>query len=181
MRHQCFIVIFMMAICAAIVLRPHKAEQVYLEGIVYSYHETTETHHHFRGGSSKQHVMYMVIYDGNYKKLYIPSDEWDKFRGREKYWRKKLIGKKAKVYYLISDPILGEIFHEQNTYLHIDIEDGSYSYHDKHELSYHDMGWKPFCVTLLIILPYLRFLYLLIFASDERRELVFGDKNFNPF
>lgn len=181
MRHAYFFFFFMLAVCAAIALHPRKAEQVYIEGVIYSYAETTETHHHFRGGSSKEHVMYMVIYNGDYKKLYIPSGEWDKFKGREKYWRKKLIGKKAKAYYLVSDPQLGEVFREQNRYLHMEVEDGSYSYHDKHELSYYDTGWKPFCVTLLIILPYLRFLCLLIFASDERRELLFGNKDYNPF
>lgn len=37
--------------------------------------------------------------------------------------------------------------------------------------------WQfPFCIFVI-----LRFFYLLIFASDERRELVFGDKDYNPF
>ena len=57
--------------------------------------------------------------------------------------------------------------------------------YESRDVSYYDVGWFPFCITapiaLFCIFVILRFFYLLIFASDERRELVFGDKDYNPF
>lgn len=74
---------------------------------------------------------------------------------------------------------------EQKKVRSLELADGSYSYHDPHPLEYYRRGPMPFAIFATIgaicVMLLLRYIYLIIFATDEKREQVFGDKNFNPF
>ena len=152
---------------------PYTQKELYVEGVINEYVEEIKSGGIGGGMGTYHHEFYYIIIDGT--RIDVSTDEIAKFRGEEKYWKRKLEGKRAKVHYCERD----------NQFTSIELEDGSYSYHDPHDISYYDVGWFPFCITapiaLFCIFVILRFFYLLIFASDERRELVFGDKDYNPF
>lgn len=166
------LLIGIVTIVLSIIFRPYTQRELYVEGVISNYIEDVKHVHHWKGGEYDIEYYYIII---NGIRVDVSLYEQQKFKGREKYWREKLVGKRAKVYYCVRD----------NEYTSIELEDGSYSYHDPHEISYYDVGWFPFCITapiaLFCIFVILRFFYLLIFATDERRELVFGDKDYNPF
>ncbi len=153
--------------------RPHTQTVAFIEGVISKYGEDITHVHNWKGGEYDIEFYYIII---SGVRVDVPSLEKVKFRGREKYWKNKLEGKYAKVLYFPKSEL---VIYE------IELEDGSYSYHDPHDISYYDVGWFPFCITapiaLFCIFVILRFFYLLIFALDERRELVFGDKDYNPF
>ncbi len=160
----------------SIILQPYTPKELYIEGVISEYIEEIVTGGRGKGGGGPYRIeSYYIIIDGI--RISISAFEREKFKGKKAYWKEKLEGKRAKVYY----------FDRKKEYISIELEDGSYSYHDPHEhdISYYDVGWFPFCITapiaLFCIFVILRFFYLLIFASDERRELVFGDKDYNPF
>ncbi len=161
-------------IVLSIIFKPYTEEEQYIDGIITEYEENIRIVRNPKGGKHNIEFFYIII---NSTQIYMPSHlGLDVVKGNESYWKEKLEGKRAKVCYI------GDDYY----YLHdIELEDGSYSYHDPHEISYYDVGWFPFCITapiaLFCIFVILRFFYLLIFASDERRELVFGDKDYNPF
>ena len=151
--------------------RPYTPKELYIEGIISKYEENIESGYLIKGGGHYEIVYNDIVIDGT--RIDVSQYEKDNFRGRESYWKEKLEGKYAKVYYCERD----------NCYTSIELEDGSYSYHDPHELSYYDVGWFPFCIfapiALFCIFVLLRYFYLLTFASDERRILVFGNKDGN--
>lgn len=101
----------------------------------------------------------------------------------------KLVGRMASLTY-IEDNRSHSIYYaicneEQKKVRSLKLTDGSYSYHDPHPLEYYRRGPMPFAIFATIgaicAILLLRYMYLLIFATDEKREQVFGDKNFNPF
>ncbi len=160
-------------IVLSIIFRPYTQRELYVEGVISNYIEDVKHVHHWKGGDYDIEYYYIII---NGTRVDVALSEEKKFKGKERYWREILEGKYAKVCYLQKSTL---------TIYSIELEDGSYSYHDPHEISYYDVGWFPFCITapiaLFCIFVILRFFYLLIFATDERRELVFGDKDYNPF
>ena len=167
------IIIGIISVVLSIIFKPYTQKELYLEGAISKYKENVKHVHHWKGGNYDIEYYYIIV---NGTRVDVALSEEKKFKGKERYWREILEGKYAKVCYLQkSTP----------TIYSIELEDGSYSYHDPHEISYYDVGWFPFCVTapiaLFCIFVILRFFYLLIFASDERRELVFGNKDYNPF
>lgn len=170
----CLIVGIVCVVLSFIIFRPYTQKELYVEGVISNYIEDVKHVHHWKGGEYDIEFYYIVI---NEIRVDIDVNEEKKFKGREIYWKEKLEGKYAKVRCIQKMKQL--VIHD------IDVEDGSYSYHDPHDISYYDIGWFPFCITapiaLFCIFVILRFFYLLIFASDERRELVFGDKDYNPF
>lgn len=153
--------------------RPYTQKELYIEGVISEYVEEIKSGGIGGGAGSYHHEFYYIIIDG--KRIDVSPYERVKFKDKKAYWKEKLEGKYAKVYYS----------KRNNSIRHIELEDGSYSYHDPHEISYYNVGWFPFCITapiaLFCIFVILRFFYLLIFASDERREIVFGNKDYNPF
>lgn len=168
--------IFVSIVCIvlSIILRPYTEKELYIEGIISEFKEDITHVKNVKGSEHDIQFFYLII-DGT--RVNVTVYEQPKFKGKESYWKNKLEGKRAKVYYRESNKI----------YTSIELEDGSYAYHSPHEhdISYYDVGWFPFCITapiaLFCIFVLLRFFYLLIFASDERRELVFGNKDYNPF
>ena len=161
-------------VLSSIFFRPYTQKKLYVEGVISEYKEVIKSGHTWKGGGHYDIERYYIIINGT--RVDVALSEEKKFKGKERYWREILEGKYAKVCYLQkSTP----------TIYSIELEDGSYSYHDPHDISYYDVGWFPFCITapiaLFCIFVILRFFYLLIFASDERRELVFGNKDYNPF
>lgn len=148
---------------------PYTQEELYIEGVISEYVEDVRHVKHVKGGEYDIDYYFFII---NSTKIYVASSLGeDTFKGQKEYWKKKLEGKYAKVYYSQGN----------NVVRHIELEDGSYSYHDPHEISYYDVGWFPFCITapiaLFCIFVLLRYFYLQTFASDERRILVFGNKD----
>lgn len=169
----CLLIGIICAVLSAILL-PHNKDELYIEGVISEYIEEITHRGWGKGGGTSHYELYYIVIDG----IKISVSVYDKknFKGRKEYWKEKLEGKYAKVCCLPkSTP----------TIYSIELEDGSYSYHDPHDISYYDVGWFPFCITapiaLFCIFVILRFFYLLIFASDERREIVFGNKDYNPF
>lgn len=161
----------------SIFFKPHTLKElIYVEGVISEYVEEITYRGWGRGFGSSHYESYFIIIDG--KKIFISAYERSKFKEKERYWKEKLEGKYAKVSCLPKRRN-GLIIHD------IEVEDGGYSYHNPRELSSYNVGWFPFCITapiaLFCIFVILRFFYLLTFASDERRELVFGDKDYNPF
>ncbi|MBR2196316.1 MAG: hypothetical protein IJ911_11955 [Salinivirgaceae bacterium] len=160
-----------------LILQPYTPKELYIEGVISEYiEEIVRCGGMGKGGARPYSIeSYYIIIDG-IRLDFDLHDERKIFMGKETYWESKFEGKYAKVCYLQKSKL---VIHD------IELEDGSYSYHDPHEISYYDVGWFPFCITapiaLFCIFVILRFFYLLIFASDERRELVFGDKDYNPF
>ena len=155
------------------IFRPYAVTAQYVEGIISEYNVDIIQNAIGKGGGILHCEFYYIIID-NIKILL--SDESEKFEGRKTYWKGKLEGKYAKVIYLQkSNPVIHDI----------ELEDGSYSFHSPKDISSYHVRWFPFCITapiaLFCIFVILRFFYLLIFASDERRELVFGNKDYNPF
>ncbi len=167
------IIVGIVSVLLSLFYRPYTQKELYIEGVISEYVEEIISGSFGKGGGSYHHEFYYIIIEGT--RISVSYYEEKKFKGRESYWKEKLEGKYAKVFYS----------QRNNSIRHIELEDGSYSYHDPHEISYYDVGWFPFCITapiaLFCIFVILRFFYLLIFASDERRELVFGDKDYNPF
>ncbi|MBO7477983.1 MAG: hypothetical protein J6U04_08635 [Salinivirgaceae bacterium] len=167
------VLIGIISVLLSLFYRPYTQKELYVEGVISEYVEEIISGSFGKGGGSYHHEFYYIIIDGI--RISISAFEREKFEGKKWYWKEKLEGKYAKVYYCERD----------NQFTSIELEDGSYSYHDPHEISYYDVGWFPFCITapiaLFCIFVILRFFYLLIFATDERRELVFGDKDYNPF
>lgn len=159
-------------VCAilSIILAPHNEKLLYIEGNINEYVEEIRSHGWGRGGGMSYYELYYIVIDDT--KILISAYEDVKFKGRKYYWKQKLEGKYAKVHCLQKSTL---------TIYDIELEDGSYSYHDPHEISYYDVGWFPFCITapiaLFCIFVLLRYFYLLTFASDERRILVFGNKD----
>ncbi len=156
--------------------QPYTQKELYIEGIISEYIEEIVTGGRGKGGGGPYRIeSYYIIIDGI--RISISAFEREKFEGKKWYWKEKLEGKYAKVSCIQKTRQL--IIHD------IELEDGSYSYHNPHDISYYDIGWFPFCITapiaLFCIFVILRFFYLLIFATDERRELVFGNKDYNPF
>ena len=153
----------------SILFVPHKYKEQYIEGTINEYIEEIRHGGFGKGGGTYHHEFYYVLIDNI--KIGLPVYEDEKYKGRKTYWKEKLEGKYAKIYYS----------KRSNCIRHIELEDGSYSYHDPHDISYYDIGWFPFCITapiaLFCIFVLLRYFYLLTFASDERRKLVFGNKN----
>lgn len=147
---------------------PYTQEELYIEGVISEYVEDVRHVHHVKGADHIIEFYYIVIKG---KRIDVPLYEKYKFREKKSYWKDKLEEKYAKVYYCERD----------NCYTSIELEDGSYSYHDSHDISYYDVGWFPFCITapiaLFCIFVLLRYFYLQTFASDERRILVFGNKD----
>lgn len=175
------VLICIVAAIVSWVFEPCKVSLQITEGIINSYDEEIEMVRNPKGGKYTIEFFYIYI---NSIKVYLPSSHLgqDTVKGKESYWRKKLEGKRAKISYLAKK----SFFSESGYCLHdIQLDDGSYSYHDPHELSYYDRGWFPFCVTaptaLVCILMLFRYFFLLMFASDETRKMVFGDPNYNPF
>lgn len=168
--------VFVGIVCIVLsrIFQPYTQKELYIEGIISKYEEDITFFHNPKGGNHTIDYYYIVI-DGTRLDFDL-HDERKIFMGKETYWESKFEGKYAKVCYLQKSKL---VIHD------IELEDGSYSYHDPHEISYYDVGWFPFCITapiaLFCIFVILWFFYLLIFASDERRELVFGDKDYNPF
>ena len=156
------------SVVVSIIFRPYTEKELYIEGTITEYKEDITHVKNWKGGEHDIEFFYFTI-DGI--KINVTTYEQPKFKGKESYWKKKLEGKMAKVYYRESYKI----------YTSVELEDGSYSYHDPHDISYYDVGWFPFCITapiaLFCIFVLLRYFYLLTFASDECRELVFGNKN----
>ncbi|MBP5418682.1 MAG: hypothetical protein J6Y72_02570 [Bacteroidales bacterium] len=152
----------------SILYLPHKAQWLYVEGVISQYIEERKSTR-VRGMGFKYYEYYYIVVDSVIVGFPICDDR--KFERRKEYWKEKLEGKYAKVYY---SPINNDI-------RHIEIEGGCYSYHDPHEVSYYDIGWFPICIfapiALFCIFVLLRYFYLLTFASDERRVLVFGNKD----
>jgi len=168
-----YVCLILIPICALIsrYKYPYVATTTEIEGVISQYVHEAKSYWHPRGAKGTDHFFYILI---NGCKLYIPYKEELKFKTKDDdYWKKKLVGKKAKV-----------IERSLDIYS-IELEDGSYSYHDPHPLEYYNVGYFPFCITaplaVLCLLILLRYFYLLTFASDERRKLVFGDENYNPF
>jgi hypothetical protein len=140
----------------------------YVEGIINEYNEDI-----IHGGRGPHlYEFYYIVIDNI--KIYLSAYEKEKFKGRKFYWKKKFEGKYAKVCYLTKSNF---IVHD------IELEDGSYSFHSPHDISSYKVRWFPFCITapiaLFCIFVLLRYFYLLTFASDERRILVFGNKDGN--
>lgn len=150
---------------------PNTKTELYVEGIINEYRDDTRFRWVRGEGVCEIIRCYIIIND---IMVHIPSKEERKFRDKgELYWKQLLEGKYAKIHYI-----------KENKYiLHIELEDGSYSYHDPHDISYYDVGWFPFCIfapiALFCIFVLLRYFYLQTFASDERRILVFGNKDGN--
>lgn len=155
----------------SIISTPYTQKDLHIEGVINKYAEDIRHVHHWKGGADYDIDDYYIIIDGVI--LDVPYLEKETFKGREKFWKEKLEGKYASVNYIQKTNSF--IIHD------IELEDGSYSYHDPHEISYYDVGWFPFCITapiaLFCIFVLLRYFYLLTFASDERRILVFGNKD----
>ncbi|MCR5697875.1 MAG: hypothetical protein K6G73_12955 [Marinilabiliaceae bacterium] len=150
--------------------RPYTPKALYIEGVISKYVEDITYSYHLRGGGHHRIESYYIVIEHTI--VDIDPCEVEKFKGKRWYWKEKLEGKYAKVCYLQNyRPIIHDI----------ELEDGSYSYHDPHEISYYDVGWFPFCIfapiALFCIFVLLRYFYLLTFASDERRILVFGNKD----
>lgn len=168
------VLIGIVSVLLSLFYRPYTQKELYVEGVIDEYKEEITHGSIGRGGGGPYRIeSFYILINGTLIK--VPTNEEDRFKGKRTYWKERLEGKRAKVYYC----------ERNNAYTSIELEDGSYSYHDPHEISYYDVGWFPFCITapiaLFCIFVILRFFYLLIFASDERRELVFGDKDYNPF
>ena len=159
---------------------PCKVSQQITKGIITTYEEEVELVKNPKGGKYNIEFFYIYI---NSTKVFLPSHlGQDTLKGKEWYWKSKFEGRPARICYRAKNSCLGGNMY----YLHdIELEDGSYSYHDPHDISYYDVGWFPFCISapiaLFCTLTILRFLYLLTFASDERRQLVFGDPNYSQF
>ena len=168
-----FVLIGIISVLLSLFFRPYTQKELYIEGVISEYVEEIRSGGIGGGMGGYHHEFYYIIIDGI--RIDVSYYEEKKFKGRESYWKEKLEGKYAKVYYS----------KRSNRFRHIELEDGSYSYHNPHDISYYDVGWFPFCITapiaLFCIFVIIRFFYLLIFASDERRELVFGNKDYNPF
>lgn len=170
-KFVCFILII---ICSFIsrYRYPYVATTTEIEGVISKYEAVERIH--ARGGGFGTSITHLYLIYINDNKLYIPYPEQLKFKAKnEDYWKKILEGKSAKVV-------------ERNHDIYsIELEDGSYSYHDPHPLEYYNRGYFPFCITaplaVISLLILLRYFYLLTFASDERRKQVFGDENYNPF
>ena len=162
------VIVGIVSVLLSLFYRPYTQKELYIEGIISEYKEDITHYHNPKGGDHTIEFFYFTI---NGTRVDVSPYEDNKFRGRESYWKEKLEGKYAKVYYCERD----------NRYTSIELEDGSYSYHDPHDISYYDVGWFPFCITapiaLFCIFVLLRYFYLLTFASDECRELVFRNKN----
>ncbi len=164
---------FVGSICAVVSLLsiPCSQTELYIEGIISTYVDNSRHVHHHKGGEYDIVDCYIIV---NNTKIRIPYNEVESFRDKgERYCKQLLEGKYAKVYYLDWGGF----------YTKVKLEDGSYSYHDPRDISSYDVGWFPFCITapiaLFCIYVYLRLFYLEVFVSDERRELVFGNKDGN--
>lgn len=167
----CLIVGTLCVVLSLVIFRPYTQKELYIEGTINEYKEDITHQGYGRGGGKAHYESYYIIIDGI--KILISAYDRKSFKGRKEYWKEKLEGKYAKVRCIQKTKQL--IIHD------IELEDGSYSYHAPHELSYYDVGWFPFCLTapiaLFCIFVLLRYFYLLTFASDERRILVFENKD----
>lgn len=152
------------------IFMPYEQKELYIEGVISKYEEDITHFHNPKGGNHTIDYYYIII--NGTRVDFDLLDEREVFMGKRVYWKNKFEGKQARVCYLQKSQL---VIHD------IELEDGSYSYHDPHELSYYDVGWFPFCIFALIalfcIFVLLRSFYLLTFASDERRILVFGNKD----
>ena len=171
-----YLLIGIIGVVLSIIMTPYTQKELCIEGFISKYEDDITFNKNPKGGRGHTIDFYYVVIDGT-RVDFDMHNERKIFMGKKQYWKEKLEGKYAKVRCIQKTKDL--IIHD------IELEDGSYSYHDPHEISYYDVGWFPFCITapiaLFCIFVILRFFYLLIFASDERRELVFGDKDYNPF
>lgn len=169
------LIVIIMFICAFFSKHyvPKKASITYIEGVISRYDAEVKVNVSLRGGGTHVQSDY-YIYIGDVK-IRINANDYERFEGREYYWQNILYGKYAKV----------EILNTYNCIYSIEVEDGSYSYHDPISVEYYNRGMFPFCIiapiAVICFLIILRYLFLEIFASDERRKLVFGDENYNPF
>lgn len=167
----CFFVGFVSCI-ASYLFSPYTQSELYVEGIISKYEDDSTHGYAWKGGGAYEIVdCYIII---NNTKVCIPYEEEESFRDKDKYyWRKLLEGKYAKVYYT----------KRSHSIRHIELEDGSYYYHNSRDITSYDVGWFPFCIiapiALFCIYVYLRLFYLEVFVSDERRILVFGNKDGN--
>lgn len=163
----CFVCMVLSLFC-----RPYTEEELYIEGRISEYKEDVTHVSHWKGGDYDIECFYLMI---NNVKINVTVHEQVKFRGKESYWKNVLEGKKAKVHYRKSNHV----------YTSFETEDGSYSYHSSRDISYYNVGWFPFCITaptaLVCMFILFRYFFLLTFASDKTREVVFGDSNYNPF
>ncbi|MCR5696508.1 MAG: hypothetical protein K6G73_05985 [Marinilabiliaceae bacterium] len=153
----------------SIISMPYTPQMKCIEGIISKYKEDVRHVHHVKGADHDIEFYYIIIED---TRVDIALHEEGKFKGKERYWKEKLEGKHAKVCYLQK---YRQIIHD------IELEDGSYSYHNPRDISSYGVGWFPFCIfapiALFCIFVLLRYFYLQTFASDERRILVFGNKD----
>lgn len=170
--------ILIVIVCAMISVgyMPRVAKERTISGIIDNYEEEHYRHKNVKGGKSEWWKP--VFYVDGKRYTAIPSLE-DILLGKENFYRRIFKGKFVKI----------KVLDKNGIYIYgirsIELEDGSYSYHDPHPLEYYNVGYFPFCITaplaVLCLLILLRYFYLLTFASDERRKLVFGDENYNPF
>lgn len=169
-KQLCFLVAAVSASIAYFVV-PYHYTELYVEGVISDFREVPC---YSRG---RRHVGWDYYFTVNGVRVQVPISEEGKFKDRRYDWYEILEGKFAKVYYMDS---------RSKVYTSVELDDGSYSYHDPHEhdLSCYDFGLFPFLWFVLIIflavLVFARYYYLLMFASDERRKAVFGDPNYLP-
>ncbi len=162
------------------VFEPYKESLQITDGIINSYEENIEIVKNPKGGKYTIEFFYISI---NSIKVYLPSHlGQDTVKGKEMYWKEKFEGKRAKISYRAKKHYLGDYGYSLHD---IQLDDGSFSYHDPHELSYYNVGWFPFCITaptaLVCMFILFRYFFLLTFASDKTRKMVFGDPDYNPF
>ena len=167
------LLIWIASVVLSIIFRPYDQEVLYTEGVIDEYIEEIESGFYGKGGGRYHHEFYYLVIGD--VKIQLSAYEREKFNGRKYYWKEKFEGKYAKAYYT----------KRSNIILNIELEDGSYSFHhpQEHDLTNYHVGWFPFCIfapiALFCIFVLLRYFYLQTFASDERRILVFGNKDGN--
>lgn len=151
---------------------PYTNHELYVEGVITQFE--TKGSHIVHKGRTLTDKKYVLTIDG--VTVEVPFSEEYKFDKRVYSGYVTFVGKYAKIYYLDHDKF----------YTSVELDDGSYSYHDpyEHDPSSYDNGLFPFLwfalITFFSVLVFARYYYLLMFASDERRKAVFGDPDYLP-
>ncbi len=155
---------------------PYTAEEISVEACEILYSQGEEY-----GSGDKYCRLHVYCLNGKELFLSVSDSDFDYFWNKGyKHWNNLFKGKTARIKYLDRSSA-----NQSNILRSIELSDSRFSYRDSQKLSSYDSNKLLFCLTAFLAvfsaIIILRFFYLLMFASDELRQKVFGDKNYNPY
>lgn len=176
-RRKYIFILFLVSGVLSHMYQPYHLTPISTTALIKEFYEDRQYYNHVRGAKGVD-IYYRIkiqLNDGSVKTIKIR--EIDGKMKDEKTWQRLLNNKYAKINYW-----------QENDYIRsLELVDSSFTYIRQSsfvEKNYHQ-GPMPFAIFATIgaicAILLLRYMYLLIFATDEKREQVFGDKNFNPF